>query len=371
MSESKVSFLDLRSINLQIKSEIEDAISRVISSGMYILGAELEKFENEWAKYCETSHAIGVGNGLDALRLSLMALRIGPGDEVIVPSNTYIATWLSITSLGAVPIPVEPDERSFNINPNLITASITEKTKAIMLVHLYGQPADIDSIKAIANKYNLYVIEDAAQAHGAKYKGRKIGGHGDIICWSFYPGKNLGALGDGGAITTNNNQIADQIRVLRNYGSKTKYVHEVKGINSRLDEIQAAVLRIKLRHLDVWNEKRSVIAAAYSKILLDTDIISPYVESWADPAWHLYVIRSKNRNALQKNLEQLNISTLVHYPTPPHMQLAYSNMGFNRNSFPLAHEISNEILSLPIGPHLNDHEIKLVQTAIQKASRKI
>ena len=269
----KVPFLDLRAAYLELKPEIDAAIARVLDSGWYILGPEVEAFEAEWAEYCGASHAVGVGNGMDALTLALRALQIGPGDEVIVPSNTYIATWLAVSAVGATPVPVEPDLATYNIDPALIPAAITPRTKALLPVHLYGQPADLDPILAIARQHNLAVVEDAAQAHGARYKGCRIGAHGDVVCWSFYPGKNLGALGDAGAVTTNRADLADRIRVLRNYGSREKYVNELQGVNSRIDPIQAAVLRVKLKVLDEWNARRCRIAALYSQELASLSLI--------------------------------------------------------------------------------------------------
>ena len=268
---------------LELKPEIDAAVARVLDSGWYILGPEVEAFENEYATYCQAEHCVGLADGLDALHLGLKALGVGPGDEVIVPSNTYIATWLAVSQCGAIPVPVEPDERTYNINPDLIEQAITKRTKVILPVHLYGQPADMDPILAIAKKHGLYVLEDGAQAHGAEYKGRKIGAHGDIVTWSFYPGKNLGALGDGGAITTNNAELADKIRVLRNYGSRVKYVNEVQGCNSRLDPIHAAVLRVKLKYLDEWNARRAALAEQYLQGLQDTDLVLPFVPEWAKP----------------------------------------------------------------------------------------
>jgi dTDP-4-amino-4,6-dideoxygalactose transaminase len=301
-----------------------------------------------------------VGNGLDALTLALRALGIGPGDEVIVPSNTYIATWLAVSAVGATPVPVEPDQATYNIDPTLIPASITSRTKALLPVHLYGQPADLDPIQAIARQHNLAVVEDAAQAHGARYKGRRIGAHGDVVCWSFYPGKNLGALGDGGAVTTNDPELADRIRVLRNYGSRVKYVNEVKGFNSRLDPIQAAVLRVKLRVLDEWNARRRGIALQYLEVLAGSGLVLPQVLELAEPVWHLLVVRHPERDALVKRLNEAGMGTLIHYPVPPHLQQAYVEMGLGVGAFPLAEQMANEILSLPIGPHLAATSIEAI-----------
>jgi len=387
----KVPFLDLRAAYLELKPEIDAAVARVMDSGWYILGEEVEAFEAEWASYCEAKHAVGVANGLDALHLALLAIGVGSGDEVIVPSNTYIATWLAVSQCGATPIPVEPDERTCNINPALIEAAITPRTKVILPVHLYGQPADLDPILAIARKHGLRVLEDAAQAHGARYKGKRIGAHGDVVAWSFYPGKNLGALGDGGAITTNDPEIADRIRVLRNYGSRVKYVNEVRGFNSRLDPIQAAVLRVKLKVLDEWNDRRKAIAKFYLENLHviaraqgpwqssfenqrhceegearggNPQITLPYVPDYADPVWHLFVIRHPNRDELQKQLAEAGISTMIHYPIPPHLQQAYSGLGYEEGACPIAEAIHGEVLSLPIGPQMPGGGIESVSRAL-------
>lgn len=288
----KVPFLDLGASYRELKPEIDTAVARVLDSGWYILGPEVEAFEAEWAGYCEAKHAVGLANGLDALILALRALDVGPGDEVIVPSNTYIATWLAVSAVGATPVPVEPDPDTHNIDPARIAAAITPQTKVLLPVHLYGQPVDLDPILALAREHGILVVEDAAQAHGARYKGRRIGAHGDIVCWSFYPGKNLGALGDGGAITTDRADLAEKVQVLRNYGSRVKYVNVVQGVNSRLDPIQAAVLRVKLKHLDDWTDRRRTIADVYTQGLAESGLILPYVPEWAGPVWHLYVVRS-------------------------------------------------------------------------------
>jgi dTDP-4-amino-4,6-dideoxygalactose transaminase len=348
-----IPFLDLGAAYRELKSDIDAAIQRVLDSGWYVLGPEVDAFEEEWAVYCDARHSISVANGLDALILALKALDIGIGDEVIVPSNTFIATWLAVSAVGATPVPVEPDIATHNINPDLIEAAITKRTKVILPVHLYGLPADMDPIMVLAKKYGIAVVEDGAQSHGARYKGTRIGAHGDVVCWSFYPGKNLGALGDGGAITTNRADIADRIRILRNYGSRVKYVNEVQGTNSRLDPIQAAVLRVKLPHLDAWTERRSKIAASYIAGLSDTKLILPHVPEWAEPAWHLYVVRSNQRDALQTNLMDVGIGTLIHYSIPPHKQTAYSHMGLASDAFPIANQLADEVLSLPIGPQMS------------------
>lgn len=347
-----IPFLDLQAAYLELKGEIDAAIHRVLDSGWYILGPEVDTCESAYAAYLGSAHAVGVANGLDALHLALRAMDVGPGDEVIVPSNTYIATWLAVSQCGATPVPVEPVEATFNLDPGLLEGAITPRTKVILPVHLYGQPADLDPVLAIARGNNLKVLEDAAQAHGARYKDARIGGHGDAVAWSFYPGKNLGALGDGGAVTTNDPELADRIKVLRNYGSRVKYVNETQGYNSRLDPIQAAVLEVKLRHLDDWNGRRTALAGRYSAALAGSPYGLPHVPDWADPAWHLYVIRTPRRDAVQAHLAARGVGTLVHYPIPPHLQRAYAGLGHGRGRFPIAEAMADDVLSLPMGPHL-------------------
>lgn len=358
-----IPFLDLRAAYLELKPGIDASVARVLDSGWYILGPEVEAFEADWAAFCEARHAVGLANGLDALTLSLRALDIGAGDEVIVPSNTYIATWLAVSGVGAVPVPVEPDPATHNIDPTRIAAAITQQTRAIIPVHLYGQPADMDAILDIARAHRLRVIEDAAQAHGARYKGRRIGAHGDVACWSFYPGKNLGAMGDAGAVTTDDADLAERIALLRNYGSRQKYVNEEAGVNSRLDPVQAAVLRVKLSVLDDWTERRRAIAACYAEGLAGAGLTLPHVPDWAEPAWHLYVVRSQNRDALQARLQEAGIGTLIHYPIPPHMQQAYAHMGIAHAALPLTRHLAGEVLSLPIGPHLTPEDARAVAHA--------
>lgn len=358
-----IQFLDLKAPYLELRDEIDEAIHRVASSGWYILGQEVEAFETEYAAYVGATHAVGVANGLDALHLALRAMGVGHGDEVIVPSNTYIATWLAVTHCGAIPVPVEPLVATYNIDPARIEAAITYRTKVILPVHLYGQPADLAPILAIARKYGLRVLEDAAQAHGARYSGKRIGVDGDAVAWSFYPGKNLGALGDAGAVTTNDSELADRIRILRNYGSREKYVNEVQGFNSRLDPIQAAVLRAKLKHLDAWNARRRNIAQQYLQELKGLELMLPAVADWADPVWHLFVVRHPQRDVIQKRLAESGIGTLIHYPIPPHKQQAYSSAGYRQ--FPLASRIADEVLSLPIGPHLGSSDVDAIIDALQ------
>jgi len=362
-----IPFLDLKAAYDELRDEIDSAIHRVLGSGRYILGPEVEAFEAEWATYCGTEHSVGVANGLDALILALRALGVGPGDEVLVPSNTYIATWLAVTAVGAQPVPVEPDASTFNMDPERIADAVTVRTKAIIPVHLYGQPADLDATITIARHHGLSIVEDAAQAHGARYKGMRIGGHSDVACWSFYPGKNLGALGDGGAITTNRADVADRIRVLRNYGSRSKYHNEVQGVNSRLDPMQAAVLRAKLPHLEAWTQRRRELASLYTEGLRETDAITPHVPDWAEPVWHLYVIKVQNRDHVQKKLADADIDTLIHYPIPPHLQVAYQGFEVAGLSLPLATRIANEVLSLPMGPHLSVSDAEVVIDAVRRA----
>lgn len=364
----KIPFLDLGAAYRELQAEIDAAVARSLASGYYIGGPEVESFEEEFATYCSAAHAVGVANGLDALHLALRAMDVGPGDEVIVPSNTYIATWLAVSQCGATPVPVEPDARTYNIDSALIEAAITPATRVILPVHLYGQPADMDPILAIARKHGLRVLEDGAQAHGARYKGQRLGAHGDAVAWSFYPGKNLGAMGDGGAVTTNDPQLADRISVLRNYGSRVKYVNEVQGYNSRLDPLQAAILRVKLAHLDEWNARRSAIAACYQQGLADCDLTLPHVADWAEPAWHLYVVQHPERDALQKQLADVGVGTLIHYPIPPHLQQAYASAGYMRGQFPVAEKIADQCLSLPIGPHFAMEKILRVIETAKKAT---
>jgi dTDP-4-amino-4,6-dideoxygalactose transaminase len=364
-----IAFLDLKAPHVELREELREAFERVLDAGWYIQGNELKQFEKEFADYCEVEHCIGVGNGLDALHLILRAYGIGKGDEVIVPSNTYIATWLAVSYADATPIPVEPDVRTYNLDPAKIEAAITPCTKAIMVVHLYGQPADMDAINAIAKKYNLKIIEDAAQAHGARYKGKRVGTLGDAAGFSFYPGKNLGAIGDGGAVTTNDAELAKKIRVLGNYGSQVKYHNEVKGYNSRLDELQAAFLRAKLQTLDAWNDRRKVIAAEYLSQFEGVNLVLPYVPEWADPVWHLFVVRTQTREALQANLLQQGVNTMIHYPIPPHLQPAYAELNYKQGNFPIAELIHREVLSLPIGPHMTLEQINRVIVSCREATR--
>jgi dTDP-4-amino-4,6-dideoxygalactose transaminase len=362
-----VPFLDLKAAYTKLQPAIDEAIKRVLDSGWYILGVEVDRFEEEYAAYCEAKYCVGLANGLDALHLALLALGVGSGDEVIVPSNTYIATWLAVSQCGAVPVPVEPDAAGFNMAPESIEAAITPRTKVILPVHLYGQPVDMDPILTVARKHGLKVLEDGAQAHGARYKGKRLGAHGDVVAWSFYPGKNLGAYGDGGAITTDDAAIADRIRVLRNYGSRVKYVNEVRGFNSRLDPLQAAVLRVKLHTLDDDNQARVAIAAQYLSGLAGSGLVLPVVPEWAEPVWHLFVVRTKRREQLQRDLASAGIGTLIHYPIPPHLQEAYADLRMGEGAFPLAEQIHAEVLSLPMFPSMTASQIGEVISACRTA----
>lgn len=348
-----IPFLDLGAAYRELRAPIDEAIQRVLESGCYILGPEVEAFEQEYAAYCGAQHCVGVGNGLDALQLGLLALGVGAGDEVIVPSNTCIATWLAVSRCQATPVPVEPQLTTYTMDPARIEQAITLRTRVILPVHLYGQPADMDPILAIARRHGLKVLEDGAQAHGAFYKGRRLGAHGDAVAWSFYPSKNLGALGDGGAVTTQDALVAERIRVLRNYGSRVKYENEVQGANSRLDPLQAAILRVKLARLDAWNARRRAIAACYQRGLAGCGLSLPQVPQWAEPAWHLYVVRHPRRDALHSALGQEGIGTLMHYPIAPHRQPAYRQACWGPDAFPLARWMADEVLSLPMGPHLS------------------
>ena len=358
----KVPFLELLPAYDELRAELDAAYHRVMDSGWYLLGNELEQFEAEFAAYCETDFCVGVGNGLDALHLILKAYAIGAGHEVIVPSNTYIATWLAVSYAGATPVPVEPDTETFNLAPGNIEAAITSKTRAVMPVHLYGQAADMVPIISIARKHKLKVIEDNAQAHGARYKGRRTGSLGDAAATSFYPAKNLGAFGDAGAVTTNDAELAARVRALRNYGSKKKYHNDCQGFNSRLDELQAAFLRVKLKKLDEWNARRRAVAARYFSELRDAPALKlPFVPEWAEPAWHLFAVRHPRRDEFQNSLAEAGIGTLIHYLIPPHLSGAYATAGWKPGDFPVAEEIAKTELSLPMGPHLapRDQEIAI------------
>lgn len=362
----RVPFVSFLPLEHELDKDLRSAFDRVYTRSWYIEGVEDENFEKSFAQYCDTKYCVGVGNGLDALMLALKALGVGEGDEVIVPSNTYIATALAVTYVGAKPVFVEPDIKTFNIDPNRIEAAITGKTKAIMPVHLYGQACDMDPIMEIAQKYSLYVVEDCAQAHGATYKGKKIGSFGDAAGFSFYPGKNLGALGDAGAMVTNNKEIADKVRALGNYGSDYKYHHIYLGNNSRLDEMQAAFLSAKLPHLDKINEERRKIANRYLNDIKNTQIVLPYIPEYANPVWHIFGIRCKRRTELEAFLNERGIGTNKHYPIPMHLQECYKDLGFKNGDFPIAEEISATELSIPMYYGMADQEIQYVIDSINE-----
>ena len=360
----KIPFVSFRPMERELDKEIRDAFDRVFNRSWYIEGVEDEAFEKAFAEYCSVNYCVGVGNGLDALMLALKALEIGEGDEVIVPSNTYIATALAVTYVGATPVFVEPKIETFCIDPDRIESAITNKTKAIMPVHLYGQACDMDPIMTVAKKYKLKIVEDCAQAHGATYKGKKVGSFGDAAGFSFYPGKNLGAFGDAGAAITNDKELADKIRALGNYGSDYKYHHIYKGNNSRLDELQAAILAAKLPILEKMNIERRRIADRYLSEIKNDKIVLPVISSDVIPVWHIFGIRCNDRNSLEKHLNDLGIGTNKHYPIPMHMQECYKDLGFKEGDFPIAEEISETELSIPMYYGMTDEEISYVIEAI-------
>lgn len=363
----KIKFLDLKEINKKYEAELVDVVKQVIDSGWFVLGAQVIEFEREFADYCGAKYCVGVGNGLDALHLILLAYGVGPNDEVIVPANTYIATWLAVSYTGAKIVPVDPDPNTYNITADSIEKAITNKTKAVIAVHLYGQPCDMDPIKESCRRNNIYLIEDAAQAHGATYKGRKVGSLSDAAGFSFYPGKNLGALGDGGAVTTNDIDLANKIRELRNYGSKVKYVNGVIGYNSRLDEIQAAFLRIKLRDLDLSNKHRVKVANEYMVNLCSlSGIKTPTISPECNSVWHLFTLQSDCREKILKSLEDFGIECMIHYPIPPHLQEAYKFLDYKMGSFPVAESIHKKIFSLPISPTIADSEVYYIVDCLCK-----
>jgi dTDP-3-amino-3,4,6-trideoxy-alpha-D-glucose transaminase len=367
MSTSRIPFLDVAAAYAELQDELDEAVRNVMATGQFILGPEVTAFEEEFAAYCEVPHAIGVGSGLDALRLILLAYGLGNADEVIVPSNTFIATWLAVSQADATPVPVEPDPGTFNITAEGIEAAITDATRAIMPVHLYGQPADMDAIVALGRERGIPVIEDAAQAQGARYRARRAGSLGDAAGVSFYPGKNLGALGDAGAITTADDGLADRVRMLRNYGSNVKYHHDLPGLNSRLDSVQAAALRVKLRHLDEWNERRRSVAARYLERLADVEGLTlPATAGWAEPVWHLFVVRHPRRDALQERVAEAGVETIIHYPIPPHRAGAYATE-FHGRRLPVAERLADDVLSLPMGPHLPLDDVDRVAAAVREA----
>lgn len=361
-----IPFLELNNNYLESKNEYRETFERIMDKGVFILGEEVEQFEKNFASFCEANYCVSVGNGLEALALIIEGMEIGKGDEVIVPAHTFIASWLAISKTGATPVPVDVNA-SFNIDVTKIENAITPRTKAIMVVHLYGQPADMDAINAIAKQHKLKVIEDAAQAHGAHYKNKSVGGLADAAAFSFYPTKNLGAYGDAGAITTNDSKLYERLLLLRNYGSKIKYQHDVKGYNSRLDELQAALLNIKLKKLNEWNTNRQALANHYSALLQDVDGIKiPNIESWATLVWHLYVIQSDKRDALLNHLKKNSIQCLIHYPIPPHLSEAYIDLKYKRGAFPHTERLCDTVLSLPLWPQMQLSQVEQVVECIKK-----
>lgn len=362
----KVPFLNFLPMHSAIKAEMHEAFSRVYDSNWFVLGKEVEQFENAYAAFNQVKHTVGLSNGLDALYLALKACGVGVGDEVIVPSNTYIATVLAVSYVGATPVFVEPNRETYNIDPNGIQAAITSKTKAIMPVHLYGQACEMTAIMKLAYKHQIMVIEDNAQSQGASFDGKLTGSWGDINGTSFYPGKNLGGLGDAGAVTTNSDDLAQKVRILRNYGSQKKYYNEVIGQNMRLDELQAALLSVKLKRLNEWTAQRQQIALWYNEALKDVDgIILPQVADGATHVYHLYVIRTNRRDEYQKHLKDNGIDTLIHYPIPPHLQEAYRKLGFKKGDFPVAEELSETVLSLPMWPGMLIDQISIITELIK------
>ena len=361
----RVPFVDLRAQYDSIKDEIAEAMSNVLQSTAFILGPDVKLFEEEFAGFCQTDYAVGVDSGTSAIELTLRAYRIGTGDEVITAANTFIATALGISYTGATPVLVDVDPYTYNIDVTKIEKVITPHTKAIIPVHLYGQPADMDPILEIARKHSLIVIEDACQAHGAKYNGQKVGSLGHTATFSFYPAKNLGAYGDGGIVVTNDKQIMETIRMLRNYGEREKYYHELIGYNHRLDTLQAAILRVKLKHLDAWNNARQQHAALYNQLLKDTEVITPKVEDFAEAVWHLYVIQVENREMLRAKLAEKGISTGIHYPLPIHLQQAYQPLGYKQGDFPVSEQLASRIISLPMYAELNADKIEYVTSTIR------
>lgn len=371
VGKATVPFLDLHAAYDELRTELDAAYQRVMDAGWFILGPEVEAFEGEFAEYCGARHTVGVGNGLEALQLALRAFDIGLGDDVLVPSNTYIATWLAVSNVGARVVPVEPILATANIDADLVEAAITPNSRALLAVDLYGQPAEMTRLTEIAKRHGLIVIEDAAQAHGGAVLGRRVGCLADATAWSFYPTKNLAAFGDAGAITTDDDGVADRIRLLRNYGSRVKYYNEVKGGNSRLDPLQAAMLRVRLRHLDDWNARRARLAARYLEQLASIPALNlPRTADGVTHAWHLFTVRSKDRNNLQALLTQRGIGALVHYPVPPHLSDAYADAGYRRGAFPIAEQIADTILSLPFGPHLSETDQDRVVDAILAWGRR-
>jgi dTDP-4-amino-4,6-dideoxygalactose transaminase len=372
--QARVPLLNLGAAHEELRAELDKAWARVNARSWYILGPEVEAFEAEFAASVGANHCVGVGNGLDALHLALLAMDVGPGDDVIVPAHTYIATWLAVSQAGARLVPVECDPATFTLDVAQLEWAMTPRTRVILPVHLYGQAADLDPIFEIASRRGARVLEDAAQAHGTRYRGRPIGSSGDAVAWSFYPTKNLGALGDGGAVTTNDSDLADQLRVLRNYGSRTKYLNERRGFNTRLDELQAALLRAKLPHLEKWNARRRAAADRYGAGLAGTPLTLPTTPAWCTPAWHLYVIRTRERDSVRRALHAAGVETMVHYPIPPFRQKAYAELAVAAGRWPVADRLAREVLSLPMSPHLTvaeqDVVINTLSECLEQADAK-
>ena len=368
-SAVRVPFLDVAAATAELRDELLTVLADTADSGWYVLGTGVARFEGEWSSYCGARECVGTGNGFDALSLALRAMGVRDGVEVIVPSNTYIATWLAVSAAGGVPVPVEPRTDTMNLDAERCAQAVTARTRVILPVHLYGNPVDMDAINQLAGAFGLRVLEDAAQAHGARYRGRPAGTLADAAAWSFYPSKNLGALGDAGAVTTNEPDIADAVRRLRNYGTSTKFVSETTGVNSRLDEIQAAVLSVKLAALDRWNARRRTIAHRYLDELSDVSLTLPVVPEWAEPAWHLFVVRTPERTAIRAHLADLGIQTAVHYPVAPHLQPAYRALGITSGSLPISESLHEQVLSLPIGPHLSDDQVDAVIAGVHSFGR--
>jgi dTDP-4-amino-4,6-dideoxygalactose transaminase len=364
MTDIKVPYLDLKAQYRSIKPEIDAAIGRVLKSCQFVLGPEVAGFEQEFAPYCGTSECIALNSGTSALHLALLAAGVGAGDEVITVPFTFVASVAAILYAGARPVLVDIDPRSFTMDPKAVESAITPRTKAIMPIHLYGQPADMDPIMEIARRHKLVVIEDAAQAHGAKYKGRPVGSIGDMACFSFYPGKNLGAYGEGGAVTTSNREYAHTIRMLRDWGQDRKYHHVLRGYNYRMEGFQGAILRVKLRHLEKWTEARRAVVAKYNELLADAGVVRPQEMSWARHVYHVYTLRSEDRNMLQQTLTEAGIQTGIHYPVPVHMQTAYSDLGYSQGAFPQSEKAAAEVLSLPLFPEMTDQQIQTVSQAV-------
>lgn len=365
---TRVPFLDLALAVAELSEPIETAVHRVLASGRYVLGPEMTAFEQEFADFVGARHCVTVGSGLDALGLVVEACGVSEGDEVIVPAHTFVATWLAARRVGAIPVPVDVDPRDYTLDPGLLEAAIPSRTRMVIPVHLYGRPASMDEIGEVAARNGLFLLEDAAQAHGARYRGRRAGSLGGAAAWSFYPGKNLGALGDGGAVTTDDAGLAEHVRLLRDYGMPEKYRHELAGINSRLDELQAAVLRVKLEHLDEWNDRRRSVAARYLEGLDGTGLVLPEVPPDADHVWHLFVVRTPRREELRRSLADAGVETGIHYPRAPHRQPVFADLRIEAEAVPAAEALQHEVLSLPIGPHLSDDQVDYVVDRVRAVS---